>query len=44
MSQTQPFRLLDLPLEVRAMIFSEVLVEEKWIYKSTVDAEGKTHM
>jgi len=44
MSPTQPFRLLDLPLEVRAMIFSEMLVEEKWIYKSTVDVEGKTRM
>ncbi len=43
MSQDRPFRLLDLPLEVRAMIFSELLVEEEWIYDCNINAKAVPH-
>lgn len=39
-----PFRLLDLPLEIRAMIFSELLVVKEMLDEhSDRDEEGGSH-
>ena len=39
--QSQPFRLLDLPVEIRAMIFSELLVVERIIHDNLQYEEGE---
>ncbi len=39
--QSQPFRLLDLPVEIRAMIFSELLVVERTIHDKQRYEEGE---
>lgn len=40
MPSDRPFRLLDLPQEIRAMIFVELLVVENWIYDRDFDDTG----
>ena len=43
MAPPQPFRLLDLPVEIRAMIFSELLVVERTIHDIERYEEGEEH-
>lgn len=31
--QIQPFTFLDLPVEIRAMVFTELLVDRRWHYE-----------
>lgn len=39
--QRQPSRLLDLPREIRDMIFSELLVEKRYIHEKECCGEGE---
>ena len=39
--QRQPFRLLSLPAEIRNMIYSELLVEKRYIHEKECCEEGK---
>ena len=40
-ARCQPFRLLDLPVEIRAMIFADLLVVDCTIHDHGFDKEGE---